>query len=159
MVGGLRTSFSFAFVSKIFARRLSALRLASSATVSTPASSRRSEYSSPTPLILIRSARFTHSRISLIGLRREFLAGFRAAPNLVVFQLSLFRQLRVFLCRLPLCLQSLRCPSFFVTLSHCKVQIFNSLQVNFRKLLKRKTNPHRKSDAEQTLSSAGKNGG
>ena len=37
------------------------MRLASSGTVSTPLASSRSEYSSPTPVMRIRSARLTHS--------------------------------------------------------------------------------------------------
>ncbi len=45
--------------------RFAGLRCASSAGESTPAASSRSAYSEPTPLSRMRSAWFTHSRISL----------------------------------------------------------------------------------------------
>ncbi len=61
--GTRRTSATLlaSFTWSILAWRLSALRRRSSLTVSTPACSSRSEYSSPTPRTRIRSARLHHS--------------------------------------------------------------------------------------------------
>lgn len=63
-VGILLTSFFASFTSAILAARLSAFLLASSGTVSTPAASRSSAYSPPTPLMRKRSAWFVHFSIS-----------------------------------------------------------------------------------------------
>ena len=62
-VGTWRTSFFCALISVILAARLSARLWASSATVSTPAASSRSEYWVPIPFTLNRSALFTHLRM------------------------------------------------------------------------------------------------
>ena len=61
-VGSRRTRRFFSFTSTIAVVRLIGLRRRNSLTVSQPAVSRRSAYSAPTPLILIRSARLTQPR-------------------------------------------------------------------------------------------------
>jgi hypothetical protein len=62
--GTCLTSFFALLTSRIFECRFSSFLWVSSGIVSTPASSSRSEYSSPTPLILKKSTRLTHSRIN-----------------------------------------------------------------------------------------------
>src|SRR3990172_5863909 len=93
-VGSLWTSFFDSLIWIILVVREVGLRLRNSLIVSTPAASRRSEYSEPIPFTRMRSARFTQMRICFSSSLVDPASSFR--PRLVAARLRRASVVRTF---------------------------------------------------------------